>query len=210
MKNITIITSLIINSIVFVVTTGIVISYFCGNTGTLIEYGYQSFKFFTTDSNILAAIASLFMVISEVMILTKKRDNIPYWVLVLKYVGTSAVMLTFTVVIGFLAPIYGPAAVLTDTSFHTHAAAPLFSLISFCFIESEYRLPFRCTLLGIIPMLIYSVIYTINVVFTNVWNDFYSFNMGGYWYISAPIIIIAAYIISVIILLLHNRMCKKT
>ena len=50
--------SLIINGVILLVTTGVMISYFI-SPGELIENGWDSFKFFTTDSNILAAISSL-------------------------------------------------------------------------------------------------------------------------------------------------------
>lgn len=201
------ISSIVINSIIFLVTTGIVVSYFCGNTGTLIEHGYESFKFFTTDSNVIAAAASLCMIVSQIKHIRNKNE-IPLAVILLKYVGTVSVMLTFCTVVLFLAPIYGAANVLSGTAFHMHAAAPLLSLISFCFIETDTKLPFRSTFAAIIPMLIYAVVYTANVVFLNTWMDFYSFNMGGYWYFTAPIIIISTYIISIITLLIHNRMSQ--
>ena len=200
--------SLILNLVIALVTTGIVISYFCGNTGVLIQYGYESFKFFTTDSNVLAAIAAVCVAAWDIRLLKQPDAVLPAWVIALKYVGTVAVMLTFCTVIFFLAPLYGPAAVLSNTSFHMHAAAPLFSLFSFCFLETDGRLRFYLTAVSIIPTLLYAIVYTINVVFIGTWNDFYSFNAGGFWYITAPIMIAASYLISVFTFALHNRMVR--
>ena len=53
------IASVIINFIVFAVTTGVVISYFLGNLGSYIKSPADKFMFFTTDSNILAAAGAL-------------------------------------------------------------------------------------------------------------------------------------------------------
>ena len=200
--------SLIINSVIFLTTTGIVISYFCGNTGTLIEYGYESFKFFTTDSNVIAAVASLIMAICDIKILSGKNNHIPPWVILFKYIGTVSVMLTFMTVVCYLAPIYGPATVLSGTSFHMHASAPLLCFISFCFIETDSTLSFKSTFIALIPMLLYSVFYTSSVVFFKTITDFYSLNAGGFWYISSPIILFGTYTIAFLTRLLHNKFCK--
>ncbi len=213
MKKTRTIISLIINIIIAVVTTGIVISYFLGNTGPLIQYGYESFQFFTTDSNIIAAAASICMAVSDICILNGKISTYPATIRIFKYIGTVSVMLTFCTVTFFLMQIYGPAALFSGTSFHMHLSAPLLSAISFCLIESDEKIPFAGSLTAIVPMLMYAVVYIINVVFIGAenggWNDFYSFNRNGTWYITAPIMLCATYVISIIILLIHNFTYKK-
>ena len=49
--------SLVCNAVIVLVTTGIVISYFFVES-KILKNGYESFMFFTTDSNILAAIGA--------------------------------------------------------------------------------------------------------------------------------------------------------
>ena len=213
MKKYKIIISLIINLIISMITTGIVVSYFLGNTGPLLKYGYESFRFFTTDSNVIAAAASISVIISDIMILRGKINTYPKYVRIFKYIGTVSVMLTFCTVMLFLIHIYGPSALLSGTSFHMHFAAPLLSLISFCFIENDQKISFVGTLTGIVPMFIYAVIYIVNVVFIGEenggWMDFYSFNSNGTWYITAVIMLCATYLISIIILLVHNLTSEK-
>ena len=56
------------------------------------------FRYFTTLSNVLCAIASLIVVICELC------GALPFWVLLLKYVGTAAVTVTMLTVFLFLGP----------------------------------------------------------------------------------------------------------
>ena len=54
--------ALVMNILIAGFTFGITLSYFLGNTGTLIRSGVESFMFFTTDSNVLSGIAALVMI----------------------------------------------------------------------------------------------------------------------------------------------------
>ena len=58
--------SLICNCVIFLVTTGIFISYFFVKT-KLIQSGWQSLRFFTTDSNLLTAVAAAPVAVLQAM-----------------------------------------------------------------------------------------------------------------------------------------------
>ena len=55
MSNRKLIASVILNLILFALTSAVIISYFLGNLGSYIKSPADKFMFFTTDSNILAA-----------------------------------------------------------------------------------------------------------------------------------------------------------
>ncbi len=66
------------------------------------------FRFFTILSNLLCAFACLLVLVFRII------RNVPASVLVLKYVGTSCVTLTFLTVMFFLGPVvYGFKQVLS-------------------------------------------------------------------------------------------------
>ena len=64
--------------------------------------GISSIKMFTVQSNILTGIVAIVFVVFEVLVLLKKKEKLPPWLLTLKMVTTTGVALTFFVVAFFL------------------------------------------------------------------------------------------------------------
>ena len=206
------IVSLIMNALIVICTAAIVVSYFTGKPGVLIRNGCESFKFFTTDSNILSAIAALIVLIFDIRILIGKDKEIPQWAVMAKYIGTTSVMLTFATVMLFLGPMFGYYFVLKDTAFYMHFVGPLLALLSFWLFETSYIIPKRFIHLAAIPMAIYGVVYVIEVLVIGEfdgWDDFYGFNTGGRWYLSIAAILLGTYLLAIVIRLLHNYAVKK-
>ena len=205
--------ALVMNILIAGFTFGITLSYFLGNTGTLIRSGVESFMFFTTDSNVLSGIAALVMSWFEIQILRGKADSIPKAALVFKFVGTAAVTLTFMTVMLFLGPIYGHLLLLSDTSLYTHLGGPLLAFVSFVFLEVDERLSLKTALLGMLPSILYGIVYFIEVMIITAerggWKDFYAFNANGLWYVSIVAMNTAAFLISLGIVALHNLSHKK-
>lgn len=201
--------SLICNAIVFLVTTGIVISYFFVKS-KIIANGWDSLKFFTTDSNILAAIASALVMICDVKILRGKRQNVARAFTLIKYAGVVGLLLTFCTVMFLLVPLYGAALELGGSSFHMHVAAPVLTFVSFIYFDSHTELRFRDTFIGLLPVVIYGLVYYLQVVLFKNWWDFYSFNPDGRWYLTMPIIFTFSYLICLVTRLLRNHMTEKT
>ena len=159
------IASVIINFIVFAVTTGVVISYFLGNLGSYIKSPADKFMFFTTDSNILAAAGALAIGICNIRILKGKEKSIPKPVMIFKLMGVASLLLTFSTVMILLIPVYGPAMQLGGTAFHMHVGAPAMCFISFVFLDGFGKISLPYSLAGVIPMLLYGAVYLYNVVF---------------------------------------------
>ena len=150
--------SLVLNAIVATVTAGIAVSYFFNHTD-VIPNGWVSFRFFTTDANLLAAIGSLLVMICDIQILRGKRENVARAFTLVKYAGVVGLLLTFCVVMVLLVPIYGAARQLGGTSFHMHVTAPLLTFVSFVFFDAHTTLRFRDTFIGLLPEVLYGLFY---------------------------------------------------
>lgn len=200
--------SVIINFIISAVSIGIIISYFCGNLSAEVDYPIQKFCFFTTDSNLLAALASLAVGIGNILILKGRLARLPYAVMVFKLMGVVSLLLTCVTVIVVLVPIYGAKMELSGTGFHVHLGAPVMSLLSFIFFDGFGKIKLRNALWGCVPMLIYGAVYLWQVViigFSNGgWFDFYALNQNGQWYLSLIIMLSGTLALAIVTLLLHN------
>lgn len=208
-----ILTALILNIIVVVATAAISISYYFYSNNPLVETGVDSYKFFTTDSNILAALSSLVLIPFEIQILRGKRERLPHAAVVFKYVGMTSVMLTFVTVMVVLLPVYDARFLLLGTSFYMHLFGPLAALVTFVFLETDSKIKFPETFLAVIPAAVYGAVYLAQVVIigeTNGgWVDFYTFNRGGYWYVTVFVILGMTYLIALLTRLAHNLISKR-
>lgn len=177
--------------------------------------GFKAFRFFTVDSNALCGIAAVFLVIFDILILKGKKDALPKYVSVFKFVVTVMITITFLTVICWLAPVQGFARMYGGISSVTHLIAPLLTMGSFFFVEyekSETNL-FLESLFGLIPVFIYGTVYLVMVVAIGQdnggWEDFYNFNTGGFWYLALIIMLVASYAFSLGVMALHRWIGKK-
>lgn len=206
--------SLAMNCIIVIATIGVVISYFCGNDG---QYNIPpSFRFFlyTTDSNILCMLTAAIMLFFEIRYL-KTGKEIPKLAVILKFVGVTALSLTFAVVMLFLGPTMGfMDMVFGGTSVYMHFAGPILGFVTFCLTENIHIISKKVLIPAIMPAVAYGVAYTTMVVFIGSenggWIDFYGFNTGGFWYISCVVIILATLGLGAVLRLIHNKAAKKT
>lgn len=163
---------------------------------------FHFFIYFTSDSNILNGICSLILILFLLMMLCGNGSLIPFWVYALHFIGTCAVMVTCATVILFLGPIAGYKKMYTGSDLYLHLICPVLSLVSIVILSTGYigEIPFYMTFLGIIPTVIYGILYIILVLLVGPekggWEDFYTFNRGGKWYISASLMIVGSYLIS--------------
>lgn len=203
--------SLVSNFLIFVLTAYSVVSFYIkGGDANMKVRKEKCFEYFTVDSNILAAVASAVMIVFNIMSFSKGGFTAPGWALVFKLVGSTAVGLTFIVVVTMLAPFAerGYFSLFEGTSFFMHFLTPVLAILSFVLFESGTKIGYINILFALIPTLIYAVVYFIMVLIVGEekggWNDFYGFNKGGKWYITAPVIIAMTALISFVVILLHN------
>ena len=202
-----------LNVVLVIATTAIVLSFFLGNKDAFIRSGPQSFRFFTTDSNVLCMIGTMIMIPFEVRVLSGRAAKLPRFAVVIKYVTTASVTLTFFTVMFFLGPIFGYGVFLNDTGIFTHLISPLLAFYTFTLLETDCEISFKNVLWAIVPTLIYGTVYLTQVLIIGKenggWEDFYFFNLGGYWYISAAVMFIAGLLINLLLMNLHNSSYRK-
>lgn len=203
-----------LNIIIFLATIGIVISYFFGNDGEYHITPMQRFWLFTTDSNLLCAVSSLIAAVFEIRVLAGKAKTVPVAVTVLKFIGTVAVLVTFTVVMCFLGPTMGYMTMLFGgTSVYMHLMGPIIAFVAFAFFENQNVLPKRLIPIGAVSVLIYGIIYMIMVFVIGEanggWRDFYGFNVGGFWYLTSAAIFLTGCGLAALLRLVHNKFAKS-
>lgn len=173
--------------------------------GNMQVIGSACFRYFTVDSNILAAIVSLFVIPYDLRALKKGSAIIPAWALRSKFVGTVAVTVTFLTVMCFLGPVQGFGMMFAGCNLHMHLTCPLLAILSYtCFEVGE---PFRRRdiLLGVLPTLVYGTLYFFMVIVFSVWPDFYGFNMGGHWPVSFITMVAGTYLLALVLHTVHRR-----
>ena len=159
----------------------------------LLNKNNNTFRMFTTQSNVISGVVGLIIVIFEILILLKKRNELPNWVKVVKMVTTTGVTLTFIVVVfylGFVAVSQGRNyfIVFRNTNVFFHFLTPVSAILSFILFEGTDGIKFKLTFLNVIHMVGYSIFYAINV-FTHLSSDgkvqrkydWYYFVQGENW-----------------------------
>ena len=209
-------TALILNSIITILTIFASIIMF---TGIKITHGAEPvlettrlgmFKFYTVDSNMLMGLTALLFTILQI---TKKEITKNMYRLNL--MATTSVGLTFLIVFTYLGQISpgGIKSMLQNSNLFFHLIIPVLSIINFTIFERTNKLKIKDTLYGIIPTVIYAVIYVTNLLL-HVENgtvspiyDWYWFVQNGIKYaiIVAPMIILISYIISLVLWKLNKK-----
>lgn len=178
-----------------------------------------AFKYFTVDSNIFAGLISLFYVIYSLSPAGKKQEKLPGFMYGLKLAATTGVTLTMMVTVFFLAPT-GPIpyfAYFTNSNFFMHLITPLFCIISFILFESSEKTPFKLSLTGTIPMLLYACFYMPNIILhldngkVDPKYDFYGFLAGGAnsaWIVS-PLLFLITWGFAIGLWALNKKLASK-
>ena len=197
--------SVVINFLIFVTTIfSIIHSFFAEAVGNMEGYArWGIFVFFTIDSNLFCALASLAIGFYNLIKLIRNDFEKESKVLdLLKFISTVAVGLTFITVILFLVFIYG-ASVLIGDNFVLHLSSPILAIISYMFFDSKIPNKTKEVFLGLLPIIIYGAVYITMTVFighdNGGWYDFYMFNLGGMWFITVIVMLLVTFGIAFVI-----------
>lgn len=188
---------------------GILINALIGVVTLIVCWKAQK-RYFTTLSNLFSALVALLLMALEIGLMAKGGGmaDLPRWAVVLKYVATVSVAVTFLTVMVFLGPIYGYKSQLEGTGAWVHAAGPILAILVFGLLEKGIRLSAGEALLGLLPTLIYGIYYLYMVIVKTEkkggWEDFYAFNRGGKWPISFSAMVLGTGLICLLLSLLHN------
>ncbi|MBR3077114.1 MAG: hypothetical protein IKH07_04260 [Oscillospiraceae bacterium] len=169
-----------------------------GGKGNMDETAKRAFMYFTVDSNILCAAACLGLIIFDVHALLRGGDALPRWLDLFKLMGASAVGLTFLTVILYLLPVshFDFKLMYAGRNLFLHALCPLAAMLSWAFLEQSGAIAFPWTLLALIPTALYGALYGWMVLVRKLWSDFYSFNIGGKWYLSYAVMLTLSLLIA--------------
>ena len=156
--------------------------------GRLTDTGLRSLKYFTVDSNIICGIAALFEAVSMVPVFLGKRGDAGVWTKWFRLAGTSAVAMTFLVVMTFLGPTMGYRYMFAGASLYMHLISPLLAVLSFLIFRRARGLERKHSGLGSVPLALYAVYYMYGVITAGRKMDWYGLAVWGpVWF--APVFI---------------------
>ena len=186
-------------------------------SGVLTTSGAEMFKFFTIDSNVLMGVIALFTALQLRQVIRGQREDLSTACYVWYLAGTVGVTLTMLVTVFFLeptmAPQFGLFSLFAGSNFLLHLFNPLLAIVTFTVFEKTRKIPFRHTLTGIVPMVLYAVFYLANCMrhavngMVDIAYDWYGFLAGGVktvW-IVIPVIFLFTWLISIALWRLNRR-----
>ena len=176
------------------------------------------FSAFTVDCEAFMALVSLVGVILCVRAFRRREDVLPAWFDVLYLVGTASLTLVFLVVACYLAPVkvahgYSYFFLFRKGNFFNHFLNPWLAIICFNFINNTRELPWQKAWFAPIPMILYAVVYMVNVAVLRVWPDLYGFSFGGHYGLfplELVIIFAITFGLGFLHIKLHNAVCRKS
>ena len=145
----------------------------------LVSRGRESLRYFTVLSNLFSGLVSA--VYASVPLWA---GEVPSWLLTLKLMSASAVMLTFLTVVLLLSPVHGWKSMFVGGNFWLHLVLPLLAAIDCCLFVPVRHLPWISTLWAALPTLLYGIGYLRSVLThgaeeNGVVYDFYGFLRWG-------------------------------
>lgn len=214
--------SLILNSVIvglfiFGITTALLDWLWMGIDGKLTPESTNYLSFFTIDSNILLAVASLTLLVFEVLVLLNKRKGIPHWVIVFKYVSVITTSLTMVTTVFVLSPLVGAEfwKLFVNSNLFFHLISPILGIVSLVFFENEEKMNWKVSFLPLIPMGLYAIFYITNV-YTHLDNgkvdpnyDFYAFARFGILWTILMVFLMTAFTYGSAILIHYLRGIKQ-
>ena len=183
----------------------------------------NTFRMFTTQSNVIAGITAGIILVYEVLIILKKKDKLPDWLRIVKMVTTTAVTLTLLVVLFYLGFVaiaegYSYFIMFRNTNICFHLLTPISAILSFILFEGGNKINFKFTFLNLIHMISYSIFYSINV-FTHLTPegkvdrkyDWYYFVLGENWTFAFVVIgvLTLTYLIGFSLWILNRKFSKN-
>ena len=192
--------SIMTNAAVFAITAFFTICFFRKDGRWDTGRGRKAFRFFTCQSNVFCALASLLTAVSQI------PGPVPDGVWILKYTGTAAVTVTMMTVLLFLGPVYGYKELLKGSDLFMHLLTPVMALVSFCLFEKR-GMNFGTSLYGMLPVALYGPFYLYKTVYApeeKRWDDFYAFNRNGKWPVSFAAMFAGTFLICMGIMALQN------
>ena len=169
------------------------------------EAGIGTLKMFTTISNVIAAFSAAMCLPFQIDGLRRDRYNLPSWIVILMYVGTVGVFLTFFTAATLISAYQGfVKTMFSQSALFMHTINPILITILFVLVVSDTRIKFSYSFISIAPIVIYIVVYFIMVFVAKVWTDHYKTNAFFPWPVSLLLMISVSFGICQLVRILHN------
>ncbi len=164
------------------------------DSGDLSHKGIESLKYFTVLSNLFCGVVSVIYLV----VCGGSGLQLPLWLVTLKLVAATAVMLTFLVTALLLVPMYGWKSLYRGGNFWLHLVVPLLAAADCCLLLPVGEVPLRLTLWAMAPTALYGVFYLGRIFLHgaregDVEYDFYGFLR---WGVKAVPAVLAAMLLS--------------
>lgn len=174
------------------------------------ESGLNNLRMFTTLSNIIAAIAALMCLPFQIDGLRRDKYNLPYWIVILMYVGAVGVFLTFSIALTLISSYQGfVKTMFLKSNLFLHTLNPLLITLFFTLVISDSRIKFSSSFFALIPLTVYMIVYFIMVFVTKTWRDHYHTDTVIPWPVSLVLLIAAGFGVSQFLRFLHNVTNKR-
>ena len=150
---------------------------YTGGGDALLATGISGLKYFTVLSNIFAALAAVFWIISH------NTGKLYRAAEAVKFVSAVSVALTFTTVVVFLGPLYGYPKMFTGPNLWYHLIVPIAAMLEIILFQ-EHVPSLRLCALSVVSPLLYGTAYAVNILANGTGtppttNDWYGFVTWG-------------------------------
>ena len=129
------------------------------------ENGISSLRYYTQDSNIVVIIAAVLYIIYYFKSEKEGKEELPYFVGLIKYIASCVVTVTFIVVLTVLAPSRASEGrdavihvIVGGSNLYHHVLCPILCVISNIFIDEKITISLKENLLATIPTFLYGTI----------------------------------------------------
>lgn len=183
--------------------------FFEPSTGEFTADGVRSFRYFTVDSNLFCALASLVLIFADIRLLSKNGGWLPRWVVLLKFAGTVTVTLTLLTCVVYLSGFTGGFLnMIRGKELFMHLLTPVLAILSLVLLEHSAALPLWTIFLSVPPVAAYGAVYFYKVLLVpkdrGGWTDFYKLAGNGKWLNGVLVMFAAVLLISLVLWALHS------
>ena len=210
------IVSFVLNILVFLLVLAGTIVMVSVKSEELATNDLSVFKYFTFQSNVFMGCVAAVYGYYQLLMILKKVDKIPHVLTIFNLIATSAVALTFIVVIAFLGPGYGYDKMYKNANLFFHLLVPVLAMLNFIFYTKSEKYHFIQTLFTIVPCFLYGLVYFIVVASQNAYGDikidFYFFGKDGplIGAVNYFAVMSIAYVIALILYFSNRLVFKKS
>ena len=201
---------LIVGAMINIIVFGLFVFCLCNFISYVLKGSPDNrFRYFTNISTITVGLIALPNAVLLILSAIKGKHIYSVVFSVIKFVGLSMIALTFFTVLFVIAPLTSFKSMYEKVRFLTHLVIPVLVMASYFFFEEKTMFEWKLSMIGVVPSLIYTAIYGINVVLLETWPDIYRANNDGLWYLFGFVIIISNFAICLCLYFAKRALLRK-